>query len=145
METAMVMASKNTRRDLRPAPRMPGRNVWHLLPRAGIIGQARFEGTVEDERRLFYVAMTRSQKFLHLTWAPVPGKNNRYVAASDFWNNILAARGGSSAVSGFPTATPQQALFSLRFALSTATPPPYVAIGFSSNPLESLRCSGVAV
>jgi DNA helicase II / ATP-dependent DNA helicase PcrA len=36
--------------------------------------------------------MTRSQKFLHLTWAPVPGKNNRYVAASDFWNNTLASK-----------------------------------------------------
>jgi DNA helicase-2/ATP-dependent DNA helicase PcrA len=75
-----------------PAPRMGGRNVWHLLPRAGVIGQARFEGTIEDERRLFYVAMTRSQKFLHLTWAPVSGKNNRYVAASDFWNDILASK-----------------------------------------------------
>ena len=54
-------------------PRSGGRNVWHLLPRAGIEGQARYEGTIEDERRLFYVAMTRSQKFLHLTWAPIPG------------------------------------------------------------------------
>ncbi len=35
------------------------------------MGAARYEGTIEDERRLFYVAMTRSQKFLHLTWAPV--------------------------------------------------------------------------
>ena len=49
-----------------PAAGIGGRNVWHLLPRAGVRGQARFEGTVEDERRLFYVAMTRSQKYLHL-------------------------------------------------------------------------------
>ncbi len=76
-----------------PAARIGGRGgVWHLLPRAGIRGQARFEGTIEDERRLFYVAMTRSQKVLHLTWAPIPGKNNRYAAASDFWNDILASR-----------------------------------------------------
>ena len=75
-----------------PAARIGGRGVWHLLPRAGIRGQARFEGTVEDERRLFYVAMTRSQKYLHLTWAPIDGKNNRYVAASDFWNDILASK-----------------------------------------------------
>lgn len=75
-----------------PAARIGGRNVWHLLPRAGIRGQTRFEGTIEDERRLFYVAMTRSQKYLHLTWAPVAGKNNRYVAASAFWNDILASK-----------------------------------------------------
>lgn len=75
-----------------PAARIGGRNVWHLLPRAGIRGQARFEGTIEDERRLFYVAMTRSQKHLHLTWAPIAGKNNRYAVASEFWSNILASK-----------------------------------------------------
>jgi DNA helicase-2/ATP-dependent DNA helicase PcrA len=75
-----------------PAKKPGGRNVWHLLPRDGIRGQARFEGTVEDERRLFYVAMTRSQKFLHLTWAPIAGKNNRYAAASEFWDDVLASK-----------------------------------------------------
>jgi DNA helicase-2/ATP-dependent DNA helicase PcrA len=75
-----------------PAARIGGRGVWHLLPRTGIRGQARFEGTMEDERRLFYVAMTRSQKYLHLTWGPIAGKNNRYVGASDFWNDILASK-----------------------------------------------------
>ncbi len=75
-----------------PSAKGRGRTVWHLLPRAGIRKQARFEGTVEDERRLFYVAMTRSQKFLHLTWGPIAGKNNWYVAASDFWTNVLASK-----------------------------------------------------
>jgi ATP-dependent DNA helicase UvrD/PcrA len=75
-----------------PAAGIGGRNVWHLLPRDGVKGQARFEGTIEDERRLFYVAMTRSQKFLHLTWAPIAGKNNRYVRASQFWDDILASK-----------------------------------------------------
>jgi DNA helicase-2/ATP-dependent DNA helicase PcrA len=73
-----------------PAPRMGGPGVWHLLPRAGV--QPRFEGTIEDERRLFYVAMTRSQKLLHVTWAPVAGKNNRYTRASEFWNDILVSK-----------------------------------------------------
>ena len=41
-----------------PAAGVGGANVWHLLPRAGVERQARYEGTVEDERRLFYVAMT---------------------------------------------------------------------------------------
>jgi DNA helicase-2/ATP-dependent DNA helicase PcrA len=74
-----------------PAKKPGGRNVWHLLPRAGIRGQARFEGTVEDERRLFYVAMTRSQKFLHLTWAPVPG-NQLFQKRSQFWDDILVSK-----------------------------------------------------
>jgi DNA helicase-2/ATP-dependent DNA helicase PcrA len=74
-----------------PAKKPGGRNVWHLLPRAGIKGQVRFEGTLEDERRLFYVAMTRSQKFLHLTWAPVPG-NQLFQKRSEFWDNVLASK-----------------------------------------------------
>lgn len=74
-----------------PAPRMGGRNAWHIVPRAGVIGQSRYEGTLEDERRLFYVAMTRSQKFLFLTWAPRAG-NNRYQRGSEFWDDILASK-----------------------------------------------------
>jgi len=69
-----------------------GRNVWHLIPKTGISRQPRYEGGLEDERRLFYVAMTKSQKFLQMTWAPVSGKNNRYAVASDFWNDILASK-----------------------------------------------------
>lgn len=74
-----------------PAKKPGGRNVWHLLPRNGVKGQPRFEGTIEDERRLFYVAMTRSQKFVHLTWAPVPG-NQLFQKRSQFWDDILASK-----------------------------------------------------
>lgn len=75
-----------------PAARISGPSVWHLLPRDGVKGQSRFEGTIEDERRLFYVAMTRSRKFLHLTWAPIPGYNNRYSRPSEFWENVLTSK-----------------------------------------------------
>jgi DNA helicase-2/ATP-dependent DNA helicase PcrA len=74
-----------------PARKPGGRNVWHLLPRQGVQGQARYEGTIEDERRLFYVAMTRAQKFLHLTWAPIPG-NSHAQRSSEFWNDILVSK-----------------------------------------------------
>lgn len=74
-----------------PARKPGGRNVWHLLPRNGIKDQPRFEGTIEDERRLFYVAMTRSQKFLHMTWAPIPG-NQQAQRASQFWDDVLASK-----------------------------------------------------
>lgn len=75
-----------------PSAAHGGRNVWHLIPKAGIKRQARYDGSVEDERRLFYVAMTRSQKFLHMTWAPIAGKNIRYRFASEFWDDILASK-----------------------------------------------------
>ena len=52
----------------------------------------RYDGSKDDERRLFYVAMTRSMKFLHMTWAPIKGKNNRYVKKSEFWDDVLASR-----------------------------------------------------
>jgi DNA helicase II / ATP-dependent DNA helicase PcrA len=74
-----------------PAKGMGGRTVWHLLPRDGIVGQARYEGSIEDERRLFYVAATRSQKFLQLTWAPVAG-NKLYQKPSAFYEDVLASR-----------------------------------------------------
>jgi DNA helicase II / ATP-dependent DNA helicase PcrA len=74
-----------------PSKKQGGRTVWHLLPAASVKGQARYEGSIEDERRLFYVLMTRSQKFLHLTWAPVGG-NRLYQRPSVFWDDLQAFR-----------------------------------------------------
>lgn len=74
-----------------PMRKPGGRSVWHVLPRAGVRGQARYEGTIEDERRLFYVAMTRSQKFLHMTYAPIPG-NQQAQRVSEFWNDVLVSK-----------------------------------------------------
>ena len=75
-----------------PAPRIGGFNVWHIVPRGGVVDQSRYEGTREDERRLFYVAMTRSQKYFFLTWAPIAGKGNRYRRRSEFWDDILVSK-----------------------------------------------------
>ena len=71
-----------------PAKKTGGRTIWHLIPTESVKNHERFSGTVDDERRLFYVAMTRSQKFLHVTWAPVQN-NNLYKRASDFFHEIL--------------------------------------------------------
>jgi DNA helicase-2/ATP-dependent DNA helicase PcrA len=68
-----------------------GRTVWHLLPANGIVDQPRFLGSKEDERRLYYVAITRSQKHLHLTSAPHPD-NRLYQQPSDFWNDVLESK-----------------------------------------------------
>lgn len=74
-----------------PAAGIGGRSQWHVLPAAAIPNQQRYRGSIEDERRLFYVAVTRSQKFLHLTYAPVPG-NQRYQRPSDFLTNVYASK-----------------------------------------------------
>jgi DNA helicase-2/ATP-dependent DNA helicase PcrA len=74
-----------------PAAGIGGKTVWHLLPSSAVVGQSRFDGSIEDERRLFYVAMTRSQKFLHLTWAPVAG-SSRFSRASEFFDDVCSSK-----------------------------------------------------
>jgi DNA helicase II / ATP-dependent DNA helicase PcrA len=74
-----------------PSKGKGGRNIWHLLPAAGIEGQTRFLGSLEDERRLFYVAVTRSQKHLHLTGALHPD-NQLYQQISEFWQDVLESK-----------------------------------------------------
>jgi DNA helicase II / ATP-dependent DNA helicase PcrA len=68
-----------------------GRTAWHLLPAAAFANAVRYRGGVEDEQRLFYVAATRPQKFLHMTWAPQEG-NRIAQAPSDFFNDVLASK-----------------------------------------------------
>jgi DNA helicase-2/ATP-dependent DNA helicase PcrA len=75
-----------------PSPRMGGRSVWHILDESAVDDHTRYRGSVEDERRLFYVAVTRSQKFLFLTYGPIPEKNNRYARPSEFWDNVLVSK-----------------------------------------------------
>src|SRR5207244_1922921 len=96
--------------------------VGHLLPRAGIKGQARVEGTLEDERRLFYVAMTRSQKFIHLTWAPVSG-NQLFQERSEFWDHVLASKWVKRRVPDYTvrkrlTPTPRRGISNVVFSFS---------------------------
>jgi len=45
-------------------------NWWDLLPLDAVVNGARYRGDVHDERRLFYVAVTRAQKWLLLSQAP---------------------------------------------------------------------------
>jgi DNA helicase II / ATP-dependent DNA helicase PcrA len=74
-----------------PSKRHGGRGVWHLIPKDAVADQPRYEGTIEDERRLFYVAMTRSQKFLHMTWAPITNSRD-YRQRSVFWDDVLVSK-----------------------------------------------------
>jgi DNA helicase-2/ATP-dependent DNA helicase PcrA len=74
-----------------PSRAAGGRTVWHLIPDTAFDNAARYRGSTEDERRLFYVAITRAQKFLHLSWAPQPG-NQAAQAPSDFFTEVLASK-----------------------------------------------------
>ena len=66
-------------------------DLWQVVPREAVVNADRYDGSPDDERRLFYVAMTRSQKYLHMTWAPhTRPKNNR--SKSPFWDDVLASK-----------------------------------------------------
>lgn len=66
-------------------------SIWQLIPEGAVADGERYNGSDEDERRLFYVAMTRSKKFLHFTWAPQAAKG-WYSRPSDFWDEIRGSR-----------------------------------------------------
>ena len=74
-----------------PSRAAGGRTVWHLIPEAAFDTAVRYKGGVEDERRLFYVAVTRAEKFLHMSWAP-HAANQTARAPSDFFNEVLASK-----------------------------------------------------
>jgi len=60
-----------------------GRSKWHILPKSAVPDADRYDGSTEDERRLFYVAITRSKKYLFCSYAPVSG-NRLYKNLSLF-------------------------------------------------------------
>jgi DNA helicase-2/ATP-dependent DNA helicase PcrA len=64
-----------------PSRRQGGRNAWHVLPRAAVAKPERYDGGEADETRLFYVAATRSQKYLYFTYAPGDSKQYRQPSA----------------------------------------------------------------
>jgi len=75
------------RRNRFPSSRHGGRSVWHVIPEAAVANVERYKGTVPDERRLFYVALTRAEKYLFCTWAPIPG-NAQQRKISDFFREF---------------------------------------------------------
>ena len=47
-----------------PSKRQGGLNVFHVIPEEAVPDADRYRGTEADETRLFYVAVTRAQKYL---------------------------------------------------------------------------------
>ena len=73
-----------------PARRQGGRNKWHVLPRQLVENADRYDGSIEDERRLFYVALTRSEKYLFVTFSPVPD-HSWYKKPSPFFKEFTSS------------------------------------------------------
>jgi DNA helicase-2/ATP-dependent DNA helicase PcrA len=69
-----------------PAKRQGGLGLFHVIPDHAIASPDRYRGTMEDETRLFYVAVTRAQKYLFASYSPVPG-NRLYGRRSAFFDH----------------------------------------------------------
>ncbi len=71
-----------------PTKKIGGRQWHHVIPIDAVVGAERYLGTDEDERRLFYVALTRSKKNLFCTWAPED--NRLYKRESPYIREFVA-------------------------------------------------------
>jgi DNA helicase II / ATP-dependent DNA helicase PcrA len=54
-----------------PSPKKGGRSVWHIIDKKKVPRSSQSGETLEDERRRFYVALTRAERFLFCSWGPV--------------------------------------------------------------------------
>ena len=76
------------RRNRFPSKRQGGVGLFHVIPETAVEQPARYKGTVQDETRLFYVAVTRAQKYLALTFSP--GPNQLYRNRSELFDHCAA-------------------------------------------------------
>jgi ATP-dependent DNA helicase UvrD/PcrA len=70
-----------------PSRRQGGRTIWNVIPDKAVPNADRYKGTKEDERRLFYVALTRAEKYLFCSWAPIPD-NRQQRRVSEFFTEL---------------------------------------------------------
>lgn len=80
-----------------PSRRWGGLNLFHVIPGEAIPDRDRYRGTVEDETRLFYVALTRAQKHLLLTYSPGSGQ---FSGRSSFFDHCTRSSWVSTRDSG---------------------------------------------
>ncbi|MFA5144544.1 MAG: ATP-dependent DNA helicase [Candidatus Omnitrophota bacterium] len=106
-----------------PTKKHGGLSEWHFLDRTLIKNQDRYEGNIEDERRLFYVAITRAQKYLFISRAP-DQNNQLYRKPSIFVSEISASNVIVTNIPDFKTKTklepkPKQSIvtISLNFSI----------------------------
>jgi DNA helicase-2/ATP-dependent DNA helicase PcrA len=72
-----------------PTSRPGGKGKWHVIPKKAVKNADRYDGTTADERRLFYVALTRAQRYLFASWAPEAAKG-WYTKPSEFVRELAA-------------------------------------------------------
>jgi DNA helicase-2/ATP-dependent DNA helicase PcrA len=136
-----------------PGKRQGGLNPFHVIPEQAVPDADRYRGTEADEARLFYVAVTRAQKYLAVTFSP--GGSAMYRARSPFFDlvtrnpYVLTAETDVPAPRGTPRALheiPQVTLsfselkyffecpyeFKLRF-LYGFNPPIHEALGYGKS------------
>ncbi|HEV2349624.1 MAG TPA: ATP-dependent DNA helicase [Terriglobia bacterium] len=70
-----------------PSRRQGGRSIWGIIPEKAVPNAERYKGTKEDERRLFYVALTRAEKYLFCSWGPIPN-NRQQRKVSEFFTEL---------------------------------------------------------
>lgn len=83
-----------------PAKRQGGLGLFHVLPETAVSDADRYKGTLDDETRLFYVAVTRAQKFLFASFSP--GKSQLYRKRSVFFDHCASQQWFSTRDSGVP-------------------------------------------
>ncbi len=75
-----------------PAKAAGGVKPWSVIPPGAVRNEADYKTTEEDERRLFYVAVTRAKKFLRLTRGVYPTSESRsWYKPSPFWDEAADA------------------------------------------------------
>ncbi len=84
------------------ASKKQGNQTWNHIPREAVANADRYDGDIEDERRLFYVAITRAEKYLFASWAPQPD-NRLYRRPSDFYNALTVNDAFLTAEPDLPT------------------------------------------
>jgi DNA helicase-2/ATP-dependent DNA helicase PcrA len=87
-----------------PMRKQGGINLFHVIPTAAVSNADRYRGGLSDETRLFYVAATRSQKYLAMTFAPVPG-NQQAQRRSDFFLHATRSNWVSTVDETLPVVT----------------------------------------
>ena len=88
-----------------PMRRMGGLNAFHVIPPEAVPHGDRYRGGLAEETRLFYVAVTRSQKYLAITWAPIAA-NQQARRASDFFRDVSRSDWVVTADPGLPAVDP---------------------------------------
>lgn len=110
------------RRNRFPIRAQGGLNVFHVIPMEAVPHGARYRGGLVEETRLFYVAVTRAQKYLYLSWAPIAA-NAQARNRSDFFRDASASDWVLTADPGLPTVS--------RLAPAPKVETPAITISFS--------------